>query len=318
MSDKTGITWTNTTWNPILGCSKVSPGCANCYAVRSVHRMAGNPNPKVSAANTNLTVRHANGKLDWNGAVRLLPERLMQPLSWKTPRRVFVNSLSDLFHPNVPDEFIRQVFKVMGEAWQHTFQVLTKRPDRMQRVVSAMAAEGDFATLHGITEPPFPWPNVWLGVSVENQATANERIPYLLKTPAAVRFLSCEPLLGPVDLGAIKQDLGDGLFGDCLNWLHRPYNGGIRRDYPTIKWVIVGGESGPGARYTENGWARSLARQCQDSGVAFFGKQAGIGLARVYNLQGKGEGPLGDCAPVALSWLDIQQYPGEEVRDAGE
>jgi protein gp37 len=257
MSDHSKIEWTDATWNPVIGCTKVSPGCDHCYAIRTAHRMQANPNEKVSAA-------YAGTESDgaWTGQVNLLEDRLNQPLRWAKPRRIFVNSQSDLFHDQVPDEFVARVFAVMAAARHHTFQVLTKRHGRMRALLSSP----DFTTAvaHAFLELPrhqrgslvqYPLPNVWLGVSVENQQWADIRIPALLETPAAVRFLSCEPLLGPVD----------------MRWrVTVP-----RYDAPRIHWVIVGGESGPGARPMHPEWARSLRNQCTDAGIAFSFKQWG-------------------------------------------
>lgn len=228
MSDRSGIEWTQATWNPMLGCTKVSPGCDHCYAIRTVHRLAANPNPNVSTATAGLTARDSVGRLDWTGRVNLLPERLAILLRWREPRRIFVNSQSDLFHDDVPDEFIARVWAVMAATPQHTFQILTKRHGRMRSLVSspgfqraASEAATDLLDTGAVRslptglgkgaavvtsprnrwEPEWPVPGVWLGVSVEDQKRADLRIPALLDTPAAVRFVSCEPLLGAVDLG---------------------------------------------------------------------------------------------------------------------
>jgi protein gp37 len=276
MSDRTAIEWTDATWNPVTGCTKVSPGCANCYIEKTPPmRLAGR--------------RFVNGEIP----VQLHPGRLEMPLKWKQPRRVFVCSMSDLFHEDVPTEFIAQVWLAMHQAPQHTFQVLTKRPGRMQRWVKLWLSDQD-----GLTSPAGtvkPLANVWLGVSVENQRMADERIPLLLETPAAVRFLSCEPLLGPLDLR-----LRDTL---------RCYCGEIKMncDCPSPDWVIVGGESGPGSAERKlverhicecmgvldehpcdplhhtgwrpkrgpEAWVIDIRDQCQAAGVPFFFKQWG-------------------------------------------
>lgn len=223
MSDKTGIEWTDATWNPTTGCSKVSQGCKNCYALRDWPRLAANPKSVYfGRAFTN---------------VQCHPERLRQPLQWKKPRRIFVNSMSDLFHEDVPRSFVDEIFHTMVVARQHSFQVLTKRPWRMLDFMAHRAA------------PP---PNVWLGVSVEDQATADERIPVLLQTSAAIRWLSVEPLLGPIDLEL-------RLLGQI----------------PGIDWVVVGGESGPHARAMRPEWASSIRDQCARAGVPFLFKQWG-------------------------------------------
>ena len=230
MADKTGIEWTDATWNPVTGCTKVSEGCDHCYAETIAHRFAG-------------TKAYPNG-FD----VTLRPERLEQPLRWKRPRRIFVNSMSDLFHSDVPDDYIAQVFEVMTKAQQHTFQVLTKRPGRMRSLLSRRSFRDNFAHWG----QPWPLPNVWLGTSVENQRWADVRIPLLLDTPAAIRFLSCEPLLGPVDLFAWNIDRGT-----------------------RVDWIICGGESGPHARPMHPDWARQLRDDCLTAGIPFHFKQWG-------------------------------------------
>lgn len=241
----TKIEWTDEVWNPVTGCSKVSEGCKNCYAERFSHRFGWTKKP--------WTVGNASEN------VKVHPGRLEQPLQWRKPRKIFVNSMSDLFHEQVPFEFIDKVFSIMALVPQHTFQILTKRPERMKEYIAHRAAK-EFSHLKHIK---WPLPNVWLGVSVENQKAADERIPLLLDTPAAVRFLSCEPLLGPVDLERPVPG-------------SRPVNG----VYPPwmihlLDWVIVGGESGPGARPMHPDWVRSLRDQCQQAGVPFFFKQWG-------------------------------------------
>jgi len=240
------IEWTDETWNPVTGCTKVSPGCKHCYAERMATRLRG---------------RHGYPEDD-PFRVTLHPDRLDQPLRWRQPRRVFVCSMSDLFHPDVPDEYIRSVFVSMETSHKHTFQVLTKRPERM-----AGFLQDWWSMTSPYGEDSYgPAPNVWLGTSVEDQERADERIPHLLKTPAAVRFLSCEPLLGPVALS---------------NWLppRPPAYPGYPQEAdlagPHLNWVIVGGESGPGARPMNPDWARSIRDQCQAVGVPFFFKQHG-------------------------------------------
>lgn len=233
------IEWTDATWNPVAGCTWASPGCDVCYAATMTRRLEA----MGKADYTGLTT-----KKHFNGVVRTLPHKLDAPLRWKKPRMVFVNSMSDLFHKDVPTEFIWQVFCAMQQAPRHTFQILTKRPERMAGVVAEMYA----------ASCSDPLPNVWLGTSVENQAMADERIPHLLDCPAAVRFLSCEPLLGPVEL--TRYDV-DGRY--------------MPRLPVKLDWVIVGGESGHGARPMHPDWARSLHDQCQAAGVPFFFKQWG-------------------------------------------
>jgi len=297
----TGIQWTDATWNPVVGCSLVSPGCTNCYAMQMAGRLEAMGRPTYSGL-----AKKANGRTVWTGKVRTLPDRLQEPLKWKKPRRVFVNSMSDLFHPDVPFEFIDQVFAVMALTPQHTYQVLTKRPERMAEyltrrvedddgwLVGSGAAEGVNGVIDSWAEGNCEWlnkmnvwsedeglliarnipdyfgsplllPNVWLGTSVEDQERADERIPHLLKCPAAVRFLSVEPLLGDLDLSAFFGGQYVGLPGDKV---HPNYNFGI-------DWVIVGGESGHNARVCNVEWIRSIVRRCKAAGVAVFVKQLG-------------------------------------------
>lgn len=270
MSDKSKIEWTDATWNPVTGCTKVSPGCDHCYAETIAHRFAG-------------TKAYPNGF-----EVTLRPERLDQPLRWKRPRRIFVNSMSDLFHAAVSDEYIARVFAVMALAPQHTFQVLTKRPGRMRSLLSSRAFEdwveafvreeySERWTPNGY-EYRWPLPNVWLGVSVESQKWADVRIPQLLATPAAVQFLSCEPLLGPVQLDLIRYFDADSYCRGCSGLLspkHEPACGTELGEHSGIDWVIVGGESGSGARPMHPDWARMLRNQCVVAGVPFLFKQWG-------------------------------------------
>ena len=229
MSIQSLISWTEATWNPVVGCTKYSEGCENCYAVRHVRRMGANPVAAIRRANEGLAVNR-DGCLNWSGEARLLPDRLEQPLHWRKPRLVFVNSLSDLFHKDIPVEYIARVFEVMRQASWHTFQVLTKRSERLRE----LDAELD-------------WPaNVWMGVTVESAKHAY-RIEDLRATGAKVKFLSLEPLLGP---------MGD------LN-------------LAGIDWVIVGGESGPKARRMQAEWVREVRDQCVAAGTPFHFKQWG-------------------------------------------
>lgn len=272
MSGSSAIEWTDATWNPLTGCSLVSEGCRNCYAAReAAGRLSHHP------AYAGLAEIRA-GRAVFTGEIRLQSDRLTQPWRWRKPRRIFVNSMSDLFHPDVPVDFIDSVFGVMGASARHTFQVLTKRPERMaeylndtevrERVAAAaarMSENGD--ELHDSLRYHLPWPfaNVWLGTSVEDQKSADKRVPHLLDTPAAVRFLSCEPLLGPVDLDRGGWSL--------LQPLNPPPRSGPRPE--RIHWVIVGGESGPNARPMHPDWAHQIRDQCRAEGVAFHFKQWG-------------------------------------------
>lgn len=262
MADNTSIEWADATWNPLLGCTRVSSGCDSCYAINTATIRAGNPHPKVAAAFAGLTERR-DGRLDWTGRVNLLPDRLEQPLHWRKPKRIFVNSQSDLFHEAVPEEYIARVLAVVGSAPQHTFQLLTKRHARMRslmssnafmnRVFDAMAPE---ARVTG--GPALGFPNLWLGVSAEDQKWADIRIPALLAAGPGrwIRWVSAEPLLGPIRL----RD----------EWLEDPW-----RDRSALGWLVAGGESGPQARPMHPDWARSLRDQCTAAGVAFLFKQHG-------------------------------------------
>jgi protein gp37 len=278
MAGKTAIEWSEFAWNPIRGCSRVSPGCGGanhqggCYAEKIAARFSDPGQPFHGFAE-----RTAHGGR-WTGKLDLVDDMLTVPLRWKKPRRIFVNSMSDLFHENLPDEAIDKVFAVMALAPQHTFQVLTKRADRMlayftgygtalgriwfqaMQLASAAKVEPAVASRRAAK---WPLPHVWLGVSVEDQERADERIPDLLATPATVRFLSCEPLLGPVDLRCVAPtDTG------YMNALSSSTG-------PNLDWIIAGGESGPRARPSHPDWFRSLRDQCAAAVVPFFFKQWG-------------------------------------------
>ena len=255
MGDRSAIEWTDATWSPVAGCSQVSPGCLNCYAIRETNRHRNLP--KYAGL-----VKDG----DWTGEVRCHPEALDQPLRWKKPRMIFVCSMSDLFHDKVPWEFIGKVFDVMIDCPQHTFQLLTKRPGRMAFWAEQMAPICQKRRL------PWRWPpNVWAGTSVESQKYA-PRLDCLLRVPAKVRFVSAEPLLSALDLrpwlGCPHKSVEDG---DIIC----PECGDAREKSRWIHQVIVGGESGPGARAMHPDWARSLRDQCQAAGVPYFFKQWG-------------------------------------------
>ena len=287
MADGTGIQWTDATWNPVRGCSRVSAGCDNCYAVGVAHRFSG-PRQLYDGL---TTIRR--GKVDWAGMARLVPGALDKPLRWKRPRRIFVNSMSDLFHESLSNEEIAAVFGVMAACPQHTFQVLTKRPERMKKWFEWVTPNEDdtiyCAVDEGLTKSGFdigqrahllrswgngtwPLPNVHLGVSVEDQKTADERIPLLLQTPAAVRFVSAEPLLGRLALSSFMPRHAVNEHGDCANWCSAC---GPNEPKPRLDWVIVGGESGPGARDCEVAWVRRVVSDCKAADVPVFVKQLG-------------------------------------------
>ena len=315
MADRSAIEWTDASWNPLRGCKKVSPGCKHCYAEAFAERFRGTPGPYEQGFD-----------------LRLVPELLDQPLRWQRPRRIFVDSMSDLFQPGVPFDYVAAVFGVMAATPQHTFQVLTKRPGRMVEFFAWLESEaGSIGDTGGevtsfdlcvsmahernidIDPAPAPWPlpNVWLGVSVEDQRRADERIPMLLRCPAALRFLSVEPLLERVDMGAwigrVEHCSSCGSENDATGPDECPtcgakgsltttwgdgqadrYRSGKRDidrmpddDGPQIGWVIVGGESGPGARPCDVGWIRSVVKQARGAGVPVFVKQLGANPVHV-------------------------------------
>lgn len=245
MGDKTGIAWTQATWNPFQGCTKVSPGCANCYMYTEKRKYGQDPEQ----------------------VVRSKPPTFNRPLSWKEPRMVFTCSWSDFFH-EVADPWRDEAWDIIRRTPHLTYQVLTKRPERILEHLPADWGEG--------------WANVWLGTSVENQRWANTRIPLLVNVPATVRFLSCEPLLGPVDLATVRgyplalyrlvQTVRDLVIPAGLSYSRLGERARIARE-PGVHWVIVGGESGPGYREMDLDWARTLRDECLQAGVAFFYKQ---------------------------------------------
>ncbi|MCK7615201.1 DUF5131 family protein [Roseibium sediminicola] len=307
MADSTAIEWTDATWNIINGCSLVSDGCKYCYAADlAATRLKNLPSRK------GLAKKNAAGVAQFNGQVRFNDAWLDQPLKWKKPRRIFVCAHGDLFHENVPDEWLDKVFAVMALCPQHTFQILTKRPERMRKYLADardlrwMVIEGEARAMgydpRGLNDDGFDWlankgflPNVWLGTSIEDQATADTRIPYLLKTPAAVRFVSAEPLLGPVDLRSVEggtlwiggqRGCGGkhwhvGRRGDVIHGVKHdcdpsfPHHHHDERCGPGLDWVIAGGESGDKARPMHPDWPRALRDQCAAAGVAFMFKQWG-------------------------------------------
>jgi protein gp37 len=259
MGDRSKIEWTDSTWNPVTGCTKVSAGCTHCYAERLVGRFDA-----------------LHGFVPFT-TVECHPDRLEQPLHWRKPRRIFVVSMGDLFHEAVPVDFIDRIFDVMQQCPQHTFQILTKRPKRMIEMLFGEIRRNSLLETHGYQ------PNIWLGVSVENQAAADERIPLLLQTPAAVRFVSYEPALGPVDLA--------GWIGATGGWcMEHDFDGGFcletQCERNKIDWVICGGESGPKARPMHPDWARSVRDQCVSAGVPYFFKQWGQWVPMLGHLEG--------------------------------
>lgn len=255
MAKYSRIEWTDATWSPVTGCAPISEGCQNCYARRMANRLRGRCGyPK-----------------DEPFKVTLHPERLEEPFGWRKPRLVFVCSMSDLFHEDVPDEFICRVFAAIAlTPLKHTFLILTKRPQRMHEFILGLPQRDHTFRLWVAAGGEWPLSNLWLGVTAENQARADERIPILLQIPAAVRFVSVEPMLGPVDLERWLpiewSEVGE-------TWIEA-FPG--KHCYDTrLHWVICGGETGPGARPMHPDWARSLRDQCQATGVPFFLKSWG-------------------------------------------
>jgi len=246
------------TWNPIIGCSKVSAGCENCYAERMAVRLSG---IEKTAYYSMVTCRTAHTlPTAWTGRTELIQSQLTKPLKWKKPRVIFVCSMGDLFHENTSFEDINAVFSVMSDCDQHIYIVLTKRAKRMVEFFEWKKKQ------HGINWQPKN--NVWLGVTTENQETANERIPYLIKIPAAVKFVSVEPMLSHVDISFIRSSKCSGYTPLQSHPISSP-------NRPFINWVICGGESGPGSRPMHPDWVRSLRYQCKEAEVPFFFKQWG-------------------------------------------
>lgn len=254
MSTTSKIDWTDATWNVTSGCTKVSPGCANCYAERMHKRLRAMGQARYAAPFSQVVCH---------------PDALDAPLHWRKPRRIFVNSMADLFHEDVPFAFVEAVTTVIAACSARTFQILTKRPERMREF---------FRRIPQI----WPLPNLWLGVTAENQEAADERIPLLLQTPAAVRFVSYEPALGPVDLRAVSTANVSAAAGNKLS--------------DCLHWVIAGGESGPHARPMHPNWVRSIRDQCAGAGVPFFFK---------------GWGEHGTCWATMPHMIADELYPSE-------
>ena len=345
MAETSSIEWTDATWNPITGCSVVSPGCTNCYAMK----LAGT-RLRSLPSRMGLTVETKAGPV-WNGRVRMNEEWLTQPLRWRRPRKIFVCAHGDLFAENVPDEWIDRVFAVMALAPQHTFQVLTKRAARMRAYFEGCTEPPPDLPLHkqwvtqwhrraGVAQAMYdlgeqgfrdrlgkardlPLPNVWLGVSAEDQRRADERVPDLLATPAAVRFVSAEPLLGPIDftnLGRESNRFEDERQDALRGWVYDedPQDGsahGITPGYGRLDWIIVGGESGPGARPMHPEWARVIRDECASAGIAFHYKQAGAWAALKAD---GGEWPTDTSNMIRLRWDGSRGPEGVPMQRVGK
>ena len=298
--NKTNIQWTEITWNPTIGCSLMSPGCTNCYAMKFAHRLASFGGP-VGLRYSGLTEVAGNGEPVWTGVVKVVEAALLEPLSWRGRKRIFVNSMSDVFHPALAFADIARIWAVMALARRHTYQVLTKRPDRMRDWLNdpatPAAVEAEMRMIRpGARLAAWPLRNVWVGTSVEDQKRADERIPILADTNAAVRFLSVEPLLGPVSLKTAANF-------PVLRRLH---------------WMIVGGESGQRARPMHPDWARSLRDECHRLRIPFFFKQLGTWGAPVPGKQRQTIGlmPDGREVPVGTSGATTLAKLGKKL--AGE
>lgn len=283
--NRTSIEWTERTWNPVRGCSRVSEGCRNCYAERQAARFRGGAFRGF--------VEITNGHPQWTGKVELMDHILDVPFKTRKPAMWFVNSMSDLFHESLSWRSISKVFAVMAQSPQHTFQILTKRPKIMQDYITNEDTPGMIEEAAGkgsgwlfrANIGRWPLPNVWLGVSCEDQETADERIPLLQNTPAAIRFVSAEPLLGPVS----------------FRW----------SQWPGIDWVIVGGESGPYARSCDVAWIRSIRDQCKEAGIACFVKQLGRSPRDRNDAGFEGDGG-GESWPMGTNYIDTG-YQGAPV-----
>lgn len=289
---KTNIQWTERTWNPVVGCTRVSAGCDHCYAFDFHDRRMYAPYIKAKRAGKELKVPPQFHKPF--SQVQCLGDRLDLPKHWRKPSRVFVNSMSDLFHEQVPGEFINRVWMTMYNTKQHTYQILTKRPERLLEWTHQKARACGWPVKE-------IWPSwIWLGVSVENQEAADKRIPTLIDTPAAVRFLSCEPLLGPVDLYQWLVAEGDSKFAE--------WNLAMYGFSQPLSWVIVGGESGPKARPMEPEWAKEILEQCQIARVPAFMKQMGAVWAKAHK-SANSHGSIMEEWPTEYL---VRQYPSED------
>jgi protein gp37 len=331
MSKKSKIEYADRTWDVVAGCTKVSPGCQNCYALRYV--------PEFAKTNEQFVGLSDNG--EWTGIVRPQEDKLLEPLKWKKPCTIFVCSMADLFHELVPFDFIDRVFAVMALCPQHTFLILTKRPERMAEYVSGVNTGERYHDLNvcaqhltnspgygailptqrdGMVNGQWPLSNVWLGTTVENQAMADLRVPALLACPAVLRFLSCEPLLGQVDLTSLPNaySLGEG-----QRWLNAlgahgsayVYEQGDTCNVSGIHLIIAGGESGPGARPVHPEWVMLLRNHCECAGVPFNFKQWGEWLpVATPRLDYKGPRVIMDTNgnQREASWGDVMLSSGSE------
>lgn len=314
MGDKTKIEWTEATWNPVRGCERVSAGCMNCYAEAMASRFSGRGQPYAG-----LATRTRRGNPRWTGEVGLVPEHLLKPVRWQRPRRIFVNSMSDLFWKKIPDAYIAAVFGAMAHAPHHTFQVLTKRPnaagrwfdwlklvsdeidvsparyclDQLRQHVPESDQRRVEIDMHSARlDGTWPLPNVWIGTSVEDQATADERIPLLAHVPTAIRWISLEPMLGPVDL--MRDDVEIHLI-----------------DY--LDWVVIGGESGPKARPCDVLWIHEVVKACRVVGFCpVFVKQLGsnvVAAGERVKLKDRKGGNIDEWSDASIATISVREYP---------
>lgn len=325
---QTSIEWTNRSWNAIVyGCDMISKGCTNCYAMKMAARLEA----MGQEAYKDLTKKTSSGKIVWNGNIRIDYDdpKLLQPLERKKPTKYFVNSMTDLFHEDVPFEAVDRIIAIIALTPQHTYQLLTKRADRMRKYFSqpnlkksiqevlALLWAKNVCKKSDIFNIVLPLPNLWLGVSVENQKYADERIPELLETPAAIRFLSVEPLLGEISFVSYTEFENQGAYDpigqkvDLLLGTTEVYGEDVGEfaqhdSNSQIDWVIVGGESGSNARPMQADWVRSLRDQCQEAGVPFFFKQWGE-----YNEHGEKVGK--DKSGRLLDGVEYNEFPNSKT-----
>lgn len=307
MGDNSAIAWTDATWNPLLGCSRVSEGCRHCYAEGVAHR-----NAAMGVRGYAGLTKKVGSEARWTGQITFVPEALALPLRWKRPRRIFVNSMSDLFHEDARGEWISAIWGVMMLAEGHIFQVLTKRPERMREWLIGMHPlrcielasrflRGSYPQFEHFT---FGGKHIQLGVSVEDQKTADERIEILLDTPAHTRWVSYEPALGPVDFKPYLTSHVRPCPGGCTLHDHSILGPVPYRFVPYLNWIVVGGESGHGARQFDLAWARQTIAQCREARCPVFVKQLGAHVKDLVGLTGKGTNPA--------QWpedLRVQEYP---------
>lgn len=337
------IEWTDETWNPVCGCSKVSPGCDNCYAERMAYRLACMGQEKYRYVTCNPNIERPLKPGGWTGEAFCDEKALEIPLHWRNPRQIFVCSMGDLFHKSVPFEFIDKVMSVIALCPQHTFQVLTKRPERMLEYIDGLSQDsqyrGNILNFDAIqVGQRWPLKNLWLGVTAENQEQADKRIPILLQIPAAVRFVSIEPMLGAVDIEryvSLREKCfgkkGCGFIGISKEFVNPKKDGAYRCPkckknhsfliLDSVDWVIVGGESGPGARYCSVDNIRGVVNQCQAANVPVFVKQIHmwqnpINRSLLFETVSEAKLRIGEHVPKRVLVKDINLFPKDlQIRE---